>query len=321
MSNVPTFWQLNDYQQAALRTEREMEPRDRIGHGALGLAGEAGECADLLKKVVYFGHDLDRDKVRAELGDVLWYLAVLADACGLTLDEVAEANVAKLRKRYGDGFSEERSRGRLVAVESTMGSGPEWVRCVQSVTYAHDSKSSLTEGTVYRVVKTFYDPALPGYPWTVVNDLGEFHRVGPEHAEPCAAPSDLQGLAAREIATGVTHDGSAGYCSVCDGATARKVDGEWKCSRCSKDREIATEAAKAARSCRASIEFEVGERPRLVAQGTDEDLPMMDAMLRASGFTRAEPRDRRAQCAECGTTDGVCEHGAGFLCRGCLGAT
>lgn len=103
---------VDEYQRAALRTA----PRngvDRSANGpdfdnliwALGLTGEAGEVADYLKKVYGHGHPLDRQKVKKELGDVLWYVAVLANSFGLTLEEVAEANVQKLRERYPAGFS------------------------------------------------------------------------------------------------------------------------------------------------------------------------------------------------------------------------
>jgi NTP pyrophosphatase (non-canonical NTP hydrolase) len=79
---------------------------------ALGLTGEAGEVADLLKKGFGHGHGVDREKLQKELGDVLWYLAVLADSFGLTLSEVARANVAKLRARYPTGFSIEASKAK-----------------------------------------------------------------------------------------------------------------------------------------------------------------------------------------------------------------
>lgn len=70
---------------------------------ALGLAGEAGEVCDLLKKHWGHLHPLDHEKLKKELGDVLWYVAALAVQFGLTLDEVALANVAKLTARYPKG--------------------------------------------------------------------------------------------------------------------------------------------------------------------------------------------------------------------------
>jgi NTP pyrophosphatase (non-canonical NTP hydrolase) len=72
---------------------------------ALGLAGEAGEVCDLLKKVHGHGKPYEADKLKKELGDVLWYLANLADAHGFTLFDVAQTNVDKLRARYPEGFT------------------------------------------------------------------------------------------------------------------------------------------------------------------------------------------------------------------------
>lgn len=80
---------------------------------ALGVAGEAGEVADLVKKHVGHGHDLPTEKLVDELGDVLWYLTVLANALGVSLEAVAARNVAKLRRRYPDGFSSEASLARV----------------------------------------------------------------------------------------------------------------------------------------------------------------------------------------------------------------
>lgn len=76
---------------------------------ALGICGEGGEFADLIKKTGYQGHDFDERHALLELGDVLYYVSVAALALGYTLTDVMEANVEKLRKRYPDGFSAERS--------------------------------------------------------------------------------------------------------------------------------------------------------------------------------------------------------------------
>ena len=79
---------------------------------ALGLAGEAGETADMLKKHLFHGKPLNHDDVVKELGDVLWYVAGMATAIGISLDDVAQRNVDKLRARYPDGFSAEASAQR-----------------------------------------------------------------------------------------------------------------------------------------------------------------------------------------------------------------
>lgn len=102
---------INDYQQAALRTANteKLSDKELLTNGVLGLSGESGECADLVKKHLFQGHELDTEKLVNELGDVAWYLAVTAEAIGLDLETVLQMNVDKLRKRYPDGFSAERS--------------------------------------------------------------------------------------------------------------------------------------------------------------------------------------------------------------------
>lgn len=104
---------MNLYQAQAARTlNPALDPRERLINGALGLAGESGEAADVLKKHLFHGHPLDRDALKKELGDVLWYVAALASAADLTLDEVAQHNLDKLRARYPDGFDTQRSQER-----------------------------------------------------------------------------------------------------------------------------------------------------------------------------------------------------------------
>lgn len=99
----------NDYQRAALRTAGK---RDHIGmllNGVLGLCGESGEVADIVKKATFQGHELDKDHIAEELGDVAWYLAIAAHAIGYTLGDIFQRNVDKLEKRYPNGFNKNRS--------------------------------------------------------------------------------------------------------------------------------------------------------------------------------------------------------------------
>lgn len=109
-------WTMTEYQIEAMRSAAPY-PTDDMTKAirALGIAGEAGEFADLVKKEVGHGHPVDRTKIAKELGDVLWYVATLADAYGLTLDEVARGNIAKLRSRYPEGFTSEASLARVDA--------------------------------------------------------------------------------------------------------------------------------------------------------------------------------------------------------------
>jgi NTP pyrophosphatase (non-canonical NTP hydrolase) len=98
---------MNEYQQKALRTARGHQKQDELFHLLLGLCGEAGEIAEKMKKVVRDKNSdfasIDLDDMNKELGDVLWHLAVLADYFGISLDDVAETNIAKLASRLERG--------------------------------------------------------------------------------------------------------------------------------------------------------------------------------------------------------------------------
>lgn len=103
----------NEYQKQAFELISEDGKKDLITNGVLGLAGESGECCDIVKKFKYQGHDLDKNHLKDELGDVLWYLAETASGLGITLEEVALYNLDKLHKRYhGNTFHKEDSINR-----------------------------------------------------------------------------------------------------------------------------------------------------------------------------------------------------------------
>ena len=101
---------INEYQKEALRTANvKNQDFPIILNGVLGLAGESGECADLVKKAYFQGHPLVTNQMAKELGDVAWYLAETAYALGVPLEEVCSRNIEKLRRRFPEGFSEEKS--------------------------------------------------------------------------------------------------------------------------------------------------------------------------------------------------------------------
>ena len=103
----------NEYQALAMRTgNKDLSPDYRLLNGALGLAGESGEVADMVKKNFMQGHVLDLEHVAKELGDILWYIAETATAIGCDLDTIMLMNVDKLRKRYPDGFDADKSQHR-----------------------------------------------------------------------------------------------------------------------------------------------------------------------------------------------------------------
>ena len=108
-----------EYQNLAGRTlidEMDFELTDeqlRIVWNATGLAGEAGEISELVKKGIFHQHGLDREKFKKELGDVLWYVAALCTTLGFRMDEVMQANIDKLMVRYPNGYSPADSRKRV----------------------------------------------------------------------------------------------------------------------------------------------------------------------------------------------------------------
>ena len=105
--------QLSEYQYMSKRTIPLLEDyKELASNFSMGLSGEAGEVTDLLKKHLFHGHILEKDKLEEELGDVLFYLAGLATIHGLNLENIAEANVSKLSKRYPEGFDKDKSINR-----------------------------------------------------------------------------------------------------------------------------------------------------------------------------------------------------------------
>lgn len=103
---------LNEYQKLSSRTAQPHE-HELLNYG-LGLTGEAGEVAELIKKSQFHGHHINLDEIEKELGDVLWYLTQITRLAGTNLNVVARKNIEKLKKRYPDGFSEEDSKNRVV---------------------------------------------------------------------------------------------------------------------------------------------------------------------------------------------------------------
>lgn len=119
----------NEYQKLAMRTndgnaterlERRMKEVMAVPYmdyggvlnGCLGLAGETGELLDMFKKWIFHHKPLDEDHAKKELGDVMWYVAMICNSMGWELDEILQMNVAKLKARYPEGFDTELSNHR-----------------------------------------------------------------------------------------------------------------------------------------------------------------------------------------------------------------
>jgi NTP pyrophosphatase (non-canonical NTP hydrolase) len=98
---------LDEYENAAARTlNPKITDNERLMDAAAGLAEEAGEVLGHVRKHVYQNRVLDKSELEKELGDALWNVAMAARCAGLSLEEVAAANVAKLRARFPDGYKD-----------------------------------------------------------------------------------------------------------------------------------------------------------------------------------------------------------------------
>lgn len=105
---------VNDYQRLAMTTlNPALSKKDVLINSVMGLCGESGEAIDIVKKWLAQGHALDKAHLAKELGDVAWYLAEAATALDIPLEDIFQANLDKLKARYPEGFSEERSQVRL----------------------------------------------------------------------------------------------------------------------------------------------------------------------------------------------------------------
>ena len=104
---------INEYQKLAMTTlNPDLAKKDVLINGVMGLCGESGECIDIVKRHLAQGHELNREELIKELGDVAWYLAETAFALNVELEEVFIRNIEKLKKRYPEGFSTEKSINR-----------------------------------------------------------------------------------------------------------------------------------------------------------------------------------------------------------------
>ena len=86
----------NIYQKEALKTAINIS----LQNGVMGLCGEAGECIEVVKKHLFQNKDLDINKIVEEVGDCLWYIAIIAESIGVSMEEIATKNIKKLQKRY-----------------------------------------------------------------------------------------------------------------------------------------------------------------------------------------------------------------------------
>lgn len=125
------------FQDACKRTECDYHKHRMDGgasyftHGAMGIVKEGGELLDLLEKWIFFGHNFDKVKFEEELGDVLYYCAMTANALNVDMGVVMERNIAKLYKRYPEEFDAELAKHRHTTAEHpTPTASHSLVQCV-----------------------------------------------------------------------------------------------------------------------------------------------------------------------------------------------
>ena len=127
-------------QQAASRKhyyiDREQElMATRLTHAALGISGESGELSGAVEKWINYGQPLDEINIKEELGDLMWYIALACNALSINLEDVMEKNIAKLKKRYPEKYSNEaaeeanrdREAEREVLNQSATLKKEEWI--------------------------------------------------------------------------------------------------------------------------------------------------------------------------------------------------
>lgn len=151
-------------------------------HACLGMSGEAAEVSEHIKKAMYYGKPLDLLKIKEEAGDLLWYIAgPLCRALGCTLEEIAAANVDKLRKRYPEKYSDEAAVARVDIVATNVEDNepftlPDGWRVPTGYTLANlkkwQAREILARYSKYTIESGFYfDDANPSEGWQLIEEL------------------------------------------------------------------------------------------------------------------------------------------------------
>lgn len=153
MSRTP----IQQYLADAARTEAPVTPElierisdpfmIRLQHGNMGLETEVGEFGDSLKRHIFYGKPYDRVNAKEEIGDVMWYIALLANALEVDLQEILDINIAKLKARYPQKFTETDALVRDLAAERVVLETP----LAQGGEASARSTEKLSAATTYQV--------------------------------------------------------------------------------------------------------------------------------------------------------------------------
>lgn len=109
---------LPDYSVVAHRLQNDQTCR--LLHAVIGLGTEAGEAQDMLKKHIFYGKPIDTANLAEEVGDMLWYAAIICRVTGLSIERMMETNIKKLSARFPEKFTEEHAEHRDLATERAI---------------------------------------------------------------------------------------------------------------------------------------------------------------------------------------------------------
>lgn len=115
-------------------------------HGAMGLSTEANELVDAMKKVVFYGKPVDAVNLKEEIGDALWYIALLCRRLNVSMESIMQTNIDKLKARYPQKFTEEAAMKRDLDVERKILETP-----VESMQHPSFSKEFVEAGLNLKV--------------------------------------------------------------------------------------------------------------------------------------------------------------------------
>lgn len=102
---------------AAIADRLSIKSNIDLLHAAMGMSTEANEIVDQMKKVIFYGKPLDKVNIVEELGDLLFYVAVACRELNISMEQIAETNLAKLLKRYPEKFTESAALNRNLDAE------------------------------------------------------------------------------------------------------------------------------------------------------------------------------------------------------------
>lgn len=166
--------EINDYQKLALKTlNKNLDKKEILINSVMGLCGESGEAIDLVKKHLYQGHELNKERFAKELGDIAWYLAEAAHAIDIDLDDIFKMNIEKLKKRYPNGFNQNnsinRDKKRFIKRGNNMDSLEELKKEIKDFVDQRDWNQFHTPANLAKSISIEANELLECFQWDEVN--------------------------------------------------------------------------------------------------------------------------------------------------------